>query len=127
MSSSPLYDLEIEVRPGYVYASVTAETVDRSIAMSFLSDALMACAKHHRKRLLLERANAGSIIENELFYIMDDLMKMNDQTKIAFLNRHLLLAGELREVVAYGAEIGGNYRCFNSFKEAEEWLLNDSG
>lgn len=126
MSSTPTYDLQIEVRLGYIYARVTVENADRAIAMSFLSDALIECAKHRRKRLLLERANAGSVAENELFHIMDDLIKMNDQTKIAFLNRHLLLAGELRDVVAYGAEIGGNYRCFDSFDKAEEWLLEDA-
>ena len=125
MSSTLAYDLQIEVRQGYIHACVTVDNADRAIAMSFLSDALIECAKHRRKRLLLERASAGSVAENELFYIMDDLVKMNDQTKIAFLNRHLLLAEELRDVVAYGAEIGGNYRCFNSFQEAEEWLLQD--
>lgn len=127
MSSSPPYYLEIELRPRYIYVRVKAENVDRSIAMSFLSDALMECAKHRRKRLLLERENAGYVVENELFYIMDDLIRMNDQTKIAFLNRHSLLAAELRDVVAYGAEMGGNYRCFSSFDEAEEWLLDDLG
>lgn len=126
MSSSPAYELEIEVHRGYIHARVTAENVDRAMAMSFLSDALMECAKHRRKRLLLERVNEGFVLENELFYVMDDLIKMNDPTKIAFLNRHLRLAAALQDVVAYGAKMGGNYRCFSSFEKAEQWLLEEN-
>ena len=125
-SSTTPYRIEIEVFTKYVHARITADDVDRVIAMSFLSDVLMECAKQRRKRLILERSNPGAVIEAELFYIMDDLLKMKDETKIAFLNRHMLHAEEIRDVVAYGANLGGNYRCFNSFEKAEQWLLEDS-
>jgi len=125
-SSHTAYTIEVEVHLEYVHARVTADHVDRATAMSFLSDVLMECAKHRLKRLILERDNPGVVVEVELFYIMDDLLKLKDETKIAFLNRHLLHAEEIRDVVAYGANLGGNYRCFNSFESAEQWLLEDS-
>ena len=124
-SSQTPYTIEIEVLPKYVHARITAEHVDRATAMSFLSDVLMECAKHRRKRLILERSNPGTVVEVELFYIMDDLVRMKDETKIAFLNRHLLHAEGIHDVVAYGANLGGNYRCFNSYEKAEQWLLED--
>ena len=122
-SSHPPYEVEIEVRPGYVYARVTAEHVDRPTAMWFLSEAISECANHRKKRLLLERGNAGAVAEDELFIMMDELLKLSDETKIAFLNQHLLSAEKIREVIKYGAGRGGNYRCFMSFDKAEQWLL----
>jgi len=122
-SSHTPYKIETEVFPEYVHARVTADHVDRATAMSFLSDVLMECAKNRCKRLILERDNPGVVVEVELFYIMDDLLKLKDETKIAFLNRHLLHAESIRDVVLYGAKLGGNYRCFNSFEKAEQWIL----
>ena len=124
-SSDAPFEVEYQVYPDYLHARITAEHIDRATSMSFLSDVLLECAKHRRDRLLLERGNAGDVAQRELFLMMDDLLKMNDPTKIAFLNRHILLAEEIRDVVAYGADLGGNYRCFNSFEKAEQWLLEN--
>lgn len=126
-SSNAPYEIEYQVYPEYLHARVTAEHIDRTTSMSFLSDVLMECAKHRRKRLLLERGNAGNVAQEELFGMMHDLMTLHDDTKIAFLNRHILLAEKIRDVVAYGANLGGNYRCFDSFEIAEQWLLEDEG
>jgi hypothetical protein len=117
------YEIEYRSHPEYLHARVAAEHIDRTTSQSFLSDVLMECARQRRKKLLLERANAGSVVESELAGMMADLLKMNDTTQIAFLNRHLRMAEEIADVVAYGASVGGNYKCFNSFKAAEQWLL----
>jgi len=120
------YEVKFEVRPGYVYARVIAERVDRPTAMWFLGEAISECANHRKKRLLLERGNAGEVAEEELFVMMDELLKLSDETRIAFLNQHLLSAEKIREVIRYGAGRGGNYRCFMSFEKAEQWLLEDA-
>jgi hypothetical protein len=125
MSSKAPFQIDYHVYPSYLHARVTAEHIDRTTSMSFLSEVLLECAECRRKRLLLERGNAGNVAQDELFGMMQDLLTMKDDTKIAFLNRHILLAEEIRDVVAYGANLGGNYRCFNSFEKAEQWLLED--
>jgi hypothetical protein len=124
-SSNALFEIQYELRPSYLHARVTAERIDRTTWQSLLSDILMECANHRRKKLLLERANAGNVPQSELLEMMADLLKLNDATQIAFLNRHLLMAEEIADVVAYGAQMGGSYRCFNSYEAAERWLLED--
>ena len=122
-SSNAPFEIEYEIYPEYLRARVAAEHIDRTTWQSLLSDVLMECARHRRKKLLLERATAASVPQTELFDMMADLLNLNDSTQIAFLNRHLLMAEDIADVVAYGANMGGNYRCFDSYEAAERWLL----
>ena len=124
-SSNALFEIQYGLQPDYLHARVSAERIERTTWQSLLSDVLMECARHRRKKLLLERVNAGDVPQSELQDMMADLLKLNDTTQIAFLNRHLLMADEIADVVAYGANMGGNYRCFSSVEAAERWLLED--
>lgn len=125
-SSNAPFEIEYQVHPEYLHARVTAEYIERSTSQSLLSDVLMECARHRRRKLLLERVNPGNVVQTELADMMSDLMEMNDDTQIAFFNRHILHATEIADVVAYGASVGGNYRCFNTFEAAERWLIESS-
>ena len=122
-SSNAPFEIQYELFPEYLHARVRADHIDRTTWQSLLGDVLMECARHRRKKLLLERATAASVPQAELFDMMADLLQLNDSTQIAFLNRHLLMAENIADVVAYGANMGGNYHCFNSYEAAERWLL----
>ena len=124
-SSNALFEIQFDIQPDYLHARVSAERIERTTWQSLLSDVLMECASHRRKKLLLERVIAGDVPQSELQDMMADLLKLNDTTQIAFLNRHLLMAEEIADVVAYGANMGGNYRCFSTRDEAERWLLSE--
>ena len=122
-SSNAPFEIEYDIKSNYLHARVTAEQIDRTTWRSLLADVMMECARHRRRKLILERANAGDVAQTELNDMMADLLQLKDNTQIAFLNRHLLLAEEIADVVAYGAREGGNYRCFNSLEAAEKWLI----
>ena len=101
-SSNAPFEIEYRLHPEYLHARVNAEHIERAASRSLLSDVLMECARHRRKKLLLERANPGFVVQSELADMMADLLEMNDSTKIAFFDRHVFLAEEIADVVAYG-------------------------
>ena len=124
-SSNAPYEIEYQLYPNYLHARVIAEHIDRKTSQSFLSDVLLECAKRRRKRLLLERGNEGGVVVEELMTMMQDLLQLRDTTKIAFLNRHIKHGDDIRKIVKMGAGLGGNYRCFVDFTDAENWLIED--
>ena len=99
-SPGEAFQLEYYLKSDYIHARITADSIDRALWQSLLSDVLLECARHRRKKLLLERVNATEVVQNELSNMMADLLNMNDETQIAFFNRHLLFAHEIADVVA---------------------------
>ena len=125
-SSNAPYEIEYKLYPNYLHARVIAEDIDRLTSQSFLSDVLLECANHRRKRLMLERGNEGGVVVEELMTMMQDLLQLRDTTKIAFLNHHIKHGAEIGKIVKMAAGLGGNYRCFVDFSDAEEWLVEDA-
>jgi len=126
MNPSPkLYALEFKEHPEYLHARITASFLDRTGALSYLSEIFLECAKLRKKRLLLERATPCMMQRDELYSTMDYIVSVEKDTHIAFLNAHGTVAETLSHIVDYGTEQGGRFRYFQEFKEAENWLLED--
>jgi len=117
------HDLEFKEHPEYLHARITAAFLDRSDAMSYLSEIFLECARLRRKRLLLERATPCVMQRDELYDTMDHIVSMKQTTRIAFLNSHGTVAETLSHIVDYGRDRGGEFRYFQEFQEAENWLL----
>ena len=117
--------LSYSIRPDYIHARITARHVDRSTAMTYLSEVISKCADRRCHRLLLERDIPTMMSDDELFQTMDEVVAMDSGTRIAFLNPHTTIEEGLQHIELYGAGPDGNYRCFRTREEAEQWLLEE--
>jgi hypothetical protein len=89
MSPYPtLYALEFKEHPEYLHARITASFLDRTGALSYLSEIFLECAKLRKKKLLLERATPCMMQRDELYSTMDFIVSVEKDTRIAFLNAH---------------------------------------
>ena len=94
-----------------------------SAAMSYLAEVFLECARLRKKKLLLERVSPCAMPIDELFSTMDYIVSLGTDTRIAFLNSHDSAAENLKPVVDYGADRGGNYGYFEISDDAVRWLM----
>ncbi|MFL6468501.1 MAG: hypothetical protein ACJ72Z_11140 [Pyrinomonadaceae bacterium] len=126
-TSLALFEIEYLEHPEYLHARITAPHIDRPMAMSYLSEVMTECAKRRLKKLLLERLTPAVLPQDELSNTMDYLISMDSGTRIAFLSPHSTVAESMQHVVDHGEGKDGAYRYFQSFDEAEKWLLEGAG
>lgn len=126
MQPSPArVELTFNEQSEYLHARISAPFIDRAAGMWYLGEIFLECANRRKKKLLLERDIPYMMPQDELVRTMDHLVSMQSGTRIAFLNSHASIAEELKQIIEYGAEQGATFRYFETFEEAEQWLLND--
>ena len=113
--------LTIEHRDGYLYACLSSQQLDRTMACDYLAEILLECARKRCKRLLLARHPPRLMDEADVFKTMGDVVRMNSGTKIAFLNEHLPISEALPYIAAIGH--GDEFKFFTDAEQAKAWLL----
>jgi hypothetical protein len=127
MGASPkTYGLTFVEQPNYLHARITANFVDRDLAMSFLSEIMTECANRRCKRLLLERCPPYLIVNDQFLNAADELIAMDSGTRIAFLNSQASIDESIKSNGDRGFDEAGNYSFFKSEAEAVAWLLKGS-
>jgi hypothetical protein len=123
ISSLP-YNIEFQVRPGYLYARVQAPVIKREIAYSYLAEIVTKCADLRVKKLVLERDIPAVLDDEEMFAAMDDLVRMSKGMRVALVNRHISVSRALERIVNLGVGKGADYGYFTDPQDAEKWLLD---
>jgi hypothetical protein len=116
------FDLIFEERSGYLYACVTAGSIDRAAALEYLAEVAERVKSSGADRLMLERDIPVMLTPTDLFFTAQDFLDMIGRTRVAFVNRHASIHDEMQFAMMIGTNRGANYRLFRNVDEAEEWL-----
>ncbi len=121
-TSAP-YSLTFEQRGGYIYALVSASTIDRASALSYLRAVAEHCAAANCRRLMLERDIPVMLPDTDLFFTTQDFLSMIGTMRVAFVNPHLSIEKAMEFAIMIGTNRGANYELFDNTAAAETWLL----
>lgn len=116
------YDLRFEERPGYLYACVTAPSIDRDAALDYLHKVADRVRASGTESLMLERDIPAMLSATDLFFTTQDFLGMVGRARIAFVNRHAKIHDEMNFAMTIGTNRGANYRLFDNVEEADAWL-----
>jgi hypothetical protein len=117
------YDLRFEERPGYLFASVSAPTIDRSMALDYLHQVADKASASMHTRIMIERNIPVMLPDADLFFTTQDFLKMVGNKRVAFVNRHAKIRPEMDFAMLIGTNRGANYKLFADTASAEEWLM----
>ena len=117
------YELTFEARPGYIYARVKADVIDRATALEYLTRVADRVSDSSFTRLMLERDIPQMLPDTDLFFTTQDFLRMIGSTRIAFVNPHSKIHDAMGFAMMIGTNRGANYQLFNDPSLAEEWLL----
>ena len=124
MSTQPTeYDLDVEVRPGYVYARLLAVCFNQELVQNALKQARAVVAEQRAGRLMLECEVAHAMTENDTVDLVSQLKERMPGMRIALVSRdtrhlHALVIG-----VNFAAMSGEDMAVFRETADAGEWLL----
>lgn len=117
------YALTFEERPGYLYARVAADFINREIAMAYLTEVADRAHFLQTERLMLHRDIPAMLPDGVLFFVTAEFQKMIDPIKTAFVNPHLSNADAFNFAITVGTNRGARYNIFKNDTDAEAWLL----
>ena len=117
------YTLTFEERSEYLFARVTADTIDRDTALDYLRKVAARRLQIHARRLMLLREIPVMLPDSDLFFTTQDFLGMIGTTRVAFVNPYAEIDEGMSFAMTIGVNRGADYRLFNSVERAEEWLL----
>jgi hypothetical protein len=126
MESVVPYKLSFEERPDYLYAYIEAESIDRPVALEYLSEVARYCARIAAKRLMLHRDIPVMLPDADLFNTTTDFLEMIRGTRAAFVNPYQDLTEAFDFAMVVGLNRGADCKLFNTVEDAEIWLLEDT-
>jgi hypothetical protein len=116
------YTLTFEERPGYLYALVEADTIDRNTALAYLFEVANQCSKLGATRLMLERWIPVMLSDSDLFFTTQDFLRMMQSVRVAFLNPYLEQKDDMDFAMTIASNRGAEFRLFGDSDRAESWL-----
>jgi hypothetical protein len=123
-TGAPSYRLVVEDRPGYLYASISAEGDSFELEMQAVTELAAICRSRDAGKLLVEHSIPSRLSTLEVYTIAVQLPKLYQGIVVAFVIHRPQSAddAEFLEVVARNR--GAKGRLFSSAREAENWLLS---
>jgi hypothetical protein len=118
------YQLTFEERDGYLFARITAETINRDMAMQYLNELADKCVELKLERILLERQIPATMSNTDTYFVMGDLVRILGGRRFAVVNPHMSNEDSLGFSALVGANRGVRYRVFQNIADAEQWLLS---
>lgn len=117
------YELTFEERPGYLYAQVSAESIDEDMARAYLGEVAARCRELGTERLMIYRDIPAVLPTTAMYFAATHLGKLLHGIKTAFVNPY----ESNEKMLAFGATVGFNFgedhALFNDPEKAEGWLL----
>jgi hypothetical protein len=123
---TPIYDLTFEERVGYLYAKVRSTSIDRDVAMAYLTEVAERAKAIKAERLMLHRDIPVMLPDGVLFFVTNEFQQMIAGIKTAFVNPYLSNAEAFRFAITVGTNRGAYYSVFTNDADAEIWLLRKS-
>jgi hypothetical protein len=127
MSPIASYRLTFEERPGYLYAKIQADTIDRETALAYLGEVAAKCAELGSHRLLLDRDIPAMMSDADIFFTTKDFADMMKGKRVAFLNPYMQNTEDLNFSITIATNRGAEFHLHKDLAEAEAWLLKDPG
>jgi hypothetical protein len=121
----PSFELTFEERPGYLYARVVADAIDRQAAAEYLLDVAAKCEELSCSRLVLDRDIPTILNASDLFFTTKEFLPMMVGISVAFLNRHETIENEMEFAVMVARNRGADFKVVRDLAAAEEWLLGN--
>lgn len=123
--SSPPYTLTFEERPGYLYARVSAGTIDAETAIEYLFKVAEKCDEIKCDRLMLERDIPVMLPTGDLFFTTQKFLERIKDIRVAFVNPHAPIREDMKFAIMIGTNRGALYSLHDNTASAERWLLKD--
>jgi hypothetical protein len=117
------YQLSFEQRPGYLYARVSASSIDRQSALQYLGEVAAKCRELDCDRLILERDIPVMLTDADLFFTTQDFLSMMAGKRVAFVNPHATIDDEMRFAILIGTNRGARFTVHTDIDEAERAVL----
>lgn len=122
------YELTIEDRPGYLYVCVQADFIDLRIAVSYINELMSHLCATRCTNVLFVRETPAMVSKAHYAIICSVIINMLPaDVTFAMVDRspaHLIVR---EQILLEAKQKNRNIRPFDSFDEAEEWLLNALG
>lgn len=117
------YELLLEMRPEYLYASIKADTIDQPTVVAYLHEVIAKCKKLGRTRLLIERDIPAALSETEVFFSGTDFAHTGlADMMVAIVDHRPENAEGLELTILVQNNRGANSRLFDNTADAEAWL-----
>jgi len=117
------YELTFEKRPGYLYARISAENINREIALTYLREVAERANMLEAARLMIHRDIPEMLPDGILFFVTAEFQQMIVGIKTAFVNPYLSNEDAFKFAITVGHNRGANYNIFTNDDDAETWLL----
>ena len=118
------YTLVFEQRQKYLFVIVRAESMDRKMALTYLSEIADRCREYKAKRLIIQRDVPVMLPVADLFFTTDAFLRMMGGVRVAFLNPHATIADQMDFAILIGTNRGAEFSVHNTYEAAEEWLFD---
>jgi hypothetical protein len=119
----PPYELVFESRKDYLYARISAKSIDPAIAMQYLSAISHKCTECRCEQLMLVRNIPKMLSDSDLYFTVTGFQHMIGTRKVAFVNPYREIREDMKFAIVVGMNRGGQFNIFDTEVEAERWLL----
>ena len=124
MDPTKPYELTFESRPDYLYARVSAATIDEETAMSYLREVAAKCRELGCNRLLVERDIPVMLPPGSLYFTTKGFRELMEGIKVAFVNPHADIDKGITFGVLIATNMGAQFKLQPNIDAAEKWLLS---
>ncbi len=119
------YDLTLENRKQYLYASVHSDSTQPIDGREYLKDIAKNCAKTQCTRLVIENDLLQSFKVWDMFAVATHFPKIGVEcTKVAVIDKFAPIVKKKFSIVV-GRECGIDVQVFTDLTGAERWLLDN--
>lgn len=120
------YDLTIEARPRYFYACVQADLISLEIAVQYINELMARLRATDYDRVLFVRETPSMVSRTHYAIVASVIANMLPKdVKFAVVDRSPSHAVIKRAIIQEREDKHRNINAFDSFEEAEDWLLED--
>lgn len=123
MGPTPTYQLLLEERDEYLYARVTADTIDQESALQYLTEIANRCDAIECEKLLIYRDIPVMLPDGVLFMVTAEFQKMIAGIRTAFVNPYEPNVEAFNFALTVGENRGAEYKLFNNEEDAIAWLV----
>jgi hypothetical protein len=123
-TGAPSYRLVIEDRPGYLYASLSADREGFEVEMTAVTELAAICRSRGASKLLVEHSIPSRLSTLEVYTIAVQLPKLYHGIVVAFVIHKAQIPDDPQFLEVVANNRGGRGRLFASAREAETWLIS---
>ena len=118
------YELTFDQRPHYLYAHVTAATINEKISEAYQKEIAAHCRGSKVSKLMIYRDIPAALSTTSSYFAANRLLKLLPKIKIAFVNPYAPNDKLLQFATTVGSNFGEQHEVFNDISKAERWLLS---